>query len=54
LRAKEARDGNTVGCMHMACRITKAADTNSSYFSTATMLCERNSLLRLYLHWLSC
>jgi len=30
-RARQATDGNIIGCMRIACWITKATDTHSEY-----------------------
>jgi hypothetical protein len=58
-RAEEATDDNTTRRMRIACWITKATDTHSEYvilnaFSRQQWLRERASMLRLYVHCLSC
>jgi hypothetical protein len=57
--ARHATDNNIVRRMRFACWITKAADTLSEYviliaFPLQRWLRERASLLRLYIHRLSC
>jgi hypothetical protein len=57
-RARQATDDNIIWRMHIACWITKAADTKSKYvtliaFSRQRYLRERASMLRLYVHFLS-
>ena len=58
-RAGQATDGNIIRRMRFACWITKATDTHSEYiiliaFTWQQWLCERASILRLYVHCLSC
>ena len=58
-KARQATDGNTMRRMGIACWITKVTDTYSEYeiliaFPQQQWLRERASLLRLYVHCLSC
>jgi hypothetical protein len=57
-RARQATD-NTIRRMRFACRISKTTDTHSEYviriaFPRQQWLRERASMLRLYVHRLSC
>jgi hypothetical protein len=57
--ARQATDDNIIRRMRFACWITKATDTHSEYviltvFSRQQWLRERASMLRLYVHCLSC
>ena len=58
-RARQATDDNIIRRMRIACCIPKATDTHSEYviliaFPLQQWLCERSSILRLYVNCLSC
>jgi hypothetical protein len=58
-RARHATDDNIIQRMFIACYITKATDAHSEYvvfiaFARQQWLLERASVLRLYVHCLSC
>ena len=58
-RARQATDDNIIRRMRFACWITKATDIHSEYatliaFARQQWLGERASMLRLYVHCLSC
>ena len=58
-RARQATDDNIIRRMRFACWITKATDTHSEYviltaFQRQQCLRESVSMLRLYVHCLSC
>jgi hypothetical protein len=57
--ARQATDDNIIRRNRIACWITKATDTHSEYviliaFARQQCLRERASMLRLYVHCLSC
>jgi hypothetical protein len=57
--ARQATDGTMIQYMHTACWITKATGTHSEYvigtaFPQQQMLHGRTSMLRLYIHCISC
>ena len=57
-RARQVTDVNIMRCMRFACWIIKATNTHSEYliltaFLRQQWLCERSSILRLYVYFLS-
>jgi len=58
-RDRQATDGNITQHMRIACWVSEATNTHSDYaipvaFSLHQWLYERTSILRLYVHCLSC
>jgi hypothetical protein len=58
-RVRQATDDNIIWRMRFACWITKVTDTHSEYvilvaFPRQQWVRERASMLRLYIHCLSC